>query len=123
MTRKRKQYSNQLWPYGGINYLAKGSEYEVDFILTREERSAGLGVKYHPIQSDDQKLKRIAAKRGLGESWLVGKYPTQSFSRFIWVGWFFDFSQDKQSGVERSSPVRKPIINGSRFSITDYSRR
>ena len=89
MTRKRKQYSNQLWPYGGINYLAKGSEYEVDFILTREERSAGLGVKYHPIQSDDQKLKRIAAKHGLGESWFVGKYPAPGFSHFIWGGLVF----------------------------------
>lgn len=80
---------NQLRPYGRLNYLAKGREYEVDFILTREERSAGLEVKYHPIQSDDQKLKRIAAKHDLGESWLVGKYPTPGFSDFIWGGSIF----------------------------------
>jgi uncharacterized protein len=80
---------NQLRPYGRLNYLAKGSEYEIDFILTREERPAGLKVKYHPIQSDDQKLKRIAAKHDLGESWLVGKYPTPGFSDFIWGGSIF----------------------------------
>jgi hypothetical protein len=86
---------NQLWPYGGINYLAKGSEYEVDFILTREERSAGLEVKYHPIQSDDQKLKRFAAKHGLGEFWLVGKYPTPGFSHFILRGDFLILVLDR----------------------------
>jgi predicted AAA+ superfamily ATPase len=78
-----------LRPYGGLNYLAKGSEYEIDFILTSGERAAGLEVKYHPIQSDEHKLKRIAAKHGLTESWLVGKYPTPGFSDFIWGGSIF----------------------------------
>lgn len=33
---------NQLRSYGRLNYLAKGSEYEIDFILTSGERAAGL---------------------------------------------------------------------------------
>ena len=36
---------NQLRPYGGLNYLAKGNEYEIDFILTSGERAAGLEVR------------------------------------------------------------------------------
>ena len=72
-----------------MNYLAKGSEYEVDFILSRGNESIGLEVKYHPIQSDNQKLKRIAAKHDLGKSWLVGKYSTPGFSDFIWGGSIF----------------------------------
>lgn len=80
---------NQLRPYGSLNYLAKGREYEMDFILNQGNASIGLEVKYHPIQSDNQKLKRIAAKHGLNEAWLVGKYPTPGFSDFIWGGAIF----------------------------------
>ena len=80
---------NLLRSYGRLNYPAKGSEYEIDFIPTSGERAAGLEVKYHPIQSDNQKLKRIAAKHALAESWLVGKYPTPGFSDFIWGGSIF----------------------------------
>ena len=80
---------NQLRPYGRLNYLAKGSEYEIDFILNRGNESVGLEVKYHPIQSNDQKLRRIATKHLLTESWLVGKDPTPGFSDFIWAGSIF----------------------------------
>jgi predicted AAA+ superfamily ATPase len=80
---------NQLWQYGRLNYLAKGNEYEVDFILTQDDRSAALEVKYHPILSDDQKLKRIATKYTFTESWLVGKYPAPGFSDFAWAGLIF----------------------------------
>lgn len=81
---------NQLREYGELAYLSKGSEYEVDFVLTPPgAQSVGLEVKYHPIDSDDKKLKRVAQKSGLGQSWLVGRYPTPGFDDFLWGGSIF----------------------------------
>ena len=81
---------NQLREYGELAYLSKGSEYEVDFVLTPPDaQTAGLEVKYHPIENDERKLKRIAQKNGLGESWLVGRYPTPGFEDFLWGGSIF----------------------------------
>jgi predicted AAA+ superfamily ATPase len=80
---------NQLRQYGNLNYLAKGNEYEIDFIVTQSNASIALEVKYHPILSDDQKLKRISKKYLFSESWLVGKYPAPGFHDFIWAGLFF----------------------------------
>jgi hypothetical protein len=80
---------NQLRYYGDLHYLAKGNEHEIDFIVTKNNKSTALEVKYHPILSDDQKLKRISAKYPFAESWLIGKYPVPSFSEFIWAGLIF----------------------------------
>jgi predicted AAA+ superfamily ATPase len=81
---------NQLRGYGELSYLAKGSEHEIDFIVKQENsRELALEVKYHPILSDDQKLKRLAAKFGISESWLVGKYPAPGFQDFLWSGSIF----------------------------------
>jgi predicted AAA+ superfamily ATPase len=81
---------NQLRGYGELAYLTKGNEHEIDFILARENHTeAALEVKYHPILSDDQKLKRLSAKYGLAESWLVGRYPAPEFQEFIWGGLIF----------------------------------
>ncbi len=81
---------NQLRGYGELAYLTKGNEHEIDFILARENHpEIALEVKYHPILSDDQKLKRLSAKYGLKESWLVGRYPAPEFQEFIWGGLIF----------------------------------
>ena len=80
---------NQLRNYGSLNYLSKGNEYEVDFIVTKGNTSSALEVKYHPILSDDQRLKRISARYPFTESWLVGKYPAPGFSDFVWAGSIF----------------------------------
>lgn len=81
---------NQLRHYGELAYLSKGSEYEIDFILRQENTPPmALEAKYHPILSDDQKLKRLAAKHGFSESWLVGKYPAPGFQDFVWGGLIF----------------------------------
>lgn len=77
---------NQLRPYGTLNYLAKGSEYEIDFILTVNGSSTALEAKYHPIPSDDQKLKRISGRYSFTQAWLVGKFPVPGFQQFIWGG-------------------------------------
>ena len=80
---------NQLRMYGSLEYLARGNEYEIDFIVTKNKSSTALEVKYHPVLSDDQKLKRVAAKYPFTESWLVGKYPAPGFQDFIWGGQIF----------------------------------
>ena len=81
---------NQLREYGELAYLAKGNEYEIDFVLTSADaQPAGLEVKYHPVAADDQKLKRIAQKNGLSKSWVVGRYATPGFADFLWGGSIF----------------------------------
>ncbi len=77
---------NQLRSYGTLNYLAKGSEYEIDFIVKADGNSTALEAKYHPILSDDQKLRRISDRYGFSQAWLVGKYPAPGFTQFIWGG-------------------------------------
>jgi predicted AAA+ superfamily ATPase len=77
---------NQLRSYGTLNYLTKGSEYEIDFIVKADGSSTALEAKYHPILSDDQKLRRISDRYGFSQAWLVGKYPAPGFTQFIWGG-------------------------------------
>jgi predicted AAA+ superfamily ATPase len=81
---------NQLAPYGELAYLAKGSQYEIDFILTPPGgQPAALEVKYHPLAGDEQKLKRLAAKHGLERAYLVGRQPAPAFDDFLWGGLIF----------------------------------
>jgi predicted AAA+ superfamily ATPase len=78
---------NQLRDYGALAYLLKGNEYEVDFVLTPpDSQPVGLEVKYHPIATDTQRMKRIAHKHGLTSSWIIGRYPTPGFEDFLWGG-------------------------------------
>jgi uncharacterized protein len=81
---------NQLRPLGQLAYLGRDSEYEIDFIMMREnDPVSALEVKYHPILSDYQKLKRLASKYGFAQSWLVGKYAVPGFQDFVWSGLIF----------------------------------
>jgi len=81
---------NQLKWYGELSYLTKASEHEIDFTVKRENSpEIAIEVKYHPILSDDQKLKRLASRYGMTESWLVGKYPAPGFRDFLWSGLIF----------------------------------
>ena len=81
---------NQLRPYGNLHHLAKGSEHEIDFIVTNDPTpTVALEVKYHPTPADERKLKRIAAKYDFAEAWLVGKYPIPGFQDFLWSGLIF----------------------------------
>jgi hypothetical protein len=81
---------NQLKFLGDLAYYGKGNEHEIDFVLSQPEAEpVGLEVKVHPVQTDDAKLKRIAEKVGIGESWLVGRMPTPGFDQFVWGGLIF----------------------------------
>jgi predicted AAA+ superfamily ATPase len=79
---------NQLARYGDLAYLAKGSEYEVDFVL-KQKKPVAFEVKYHPTTSDGEKLNRIAEKHGLKQRWIVGKFATPGFQDFLWGGLIF----------------------------------
>ena len=81
---------NQLNNYGELAYISIGNQYEVDFVLTPHNgKPAGLEVKYHPIKSDAQKLKKIAQKHNLSQAWIVGRYSTPGFEDFLWGGSIF----------------------------------
>ncbi|MHB8193379.1 MAG: ATP-binding protein [Bellilinea sp.] len=78
---------NQLRTYGELAYLSKGNEYELDFILTSgQKNSIGFEVKYHPVENDEKKVRRIALQNGLANSWIVGHSPTPNFVDFLWGG-------------------------------------
>lgn len=79
---------NQLRHYGNLSYLAKGGEFEIDFILG-DDKPAAFEVKYHPTSSDGQKLNRIAEKNGIAKKWIVGKFPTPGYDEFLWGGMIF----------------------------------
>lgn len=81
---------NQLRSRGDLAYLARGSEYEVDFILQPPgESPVGLEVKYHPLEADLQRLKRITDKNDISRAWVIGRNPTPGFRNFLWGGLFF----------------------------------
>jgi predicted AAA+ superfamily ATPase len=78
---------NQLWAYGRLAYLTKGNDYEVDFILDPQiAPPVALEVKYHPVESDAKKLKKIALRHGFERYWIIGKHPTHDFHYFVWGG-------------------------------------
>ena len=82
---------NQLRVYGEVSCLARGSEYEIDFILGSPTSPAAtaLEVRTHPLPTDLQKLCRLSARRGLPKAHLVGRFPTPGFTEFIWGGLVF----------------------------------
>ena len=81
---------NQLRSYGALAYLSRGNQYEIDFVLSSADgASIGMEAKYHPVDSDDQKLKRIAEKNQITQSWLIGRSSTPNFENFIWGGLIF----------------------------------
>lgn len=79
---------NQLRRFGDLAYLAKGSEYEIDFVLQKTAPIA-FEVKYHPTSSDYDKLSRIAEKHHIQQKWIIGKYATPAWQDFIWGGLIF----------------------------------
>lgn len=84
---------NQLRPYGDLSYLAKGSDYEVDFILRRQLganlQTIALEAKTHPVQADVQKINRLAAAHDVSTAHIIGRFPTPGMSNFVWAGLVF----------------------------------
>jgi len=82
---------NQLRAYGELSYLARGSEYEIDFILSSPTMPevVALEVKTHSVATDLQKLRRLATSHALSQAHLVGRFPTPGFTDFVWGGLIF----------------------------------
>ncbi len=82
---------NQLRAYGELSYLARGSEYEIDFVLggLTVPTTAALEVKIHPLAIDLQKLRRLATSHALPQAHLVGRFPIPRFTDFIRGGLVF----------------------------------
>jgi predicted AAA+ superfamily ATPase len=82
---------NQLRTHGELSYLARGSEYEIDFVLSSQAApgTVALEVKTHPLPTDLQKLRRLATNHALPQAHLVGRFPTPGFTDFIWGGLIF----------------------------------
>ncbi|PKO04965.1 MAG: ATPase [Chloroflexi bacterium HGW-Chloroflexi-3] len=81
---------NQLRDYGELAYLSKGKEFEIDFILNAENiEETALEVMYHPVETDENKLQKIAKKYKFRNCWVVGRYPTPEFEKFVWGGSIF----------------------------------
>jgi predicted AAA+ superfamily ATPase len=81
---------NQLRPYGELAYLSKGSEYEIDFVLTpTNEKPVAVEVKYHAVAADLQKAEKVAQKNNLAGTRLIGRYPAPGFTNFVWGGLIF----------------------------------
>jgi hypothetical protein len=79
---------NQLRAYGELSYLARGSSYEIDFILggVAGQGNTALEVKTHPLPADLHKLQRLAERLALPQAHLVGRFPTPGFTDFVWGG-------------------------------------
>ena len=83
-------YCDLLPAKAALAYLTKGREYAVDFVLTPSDgQSIALEVKYHPVATDDKKLKRIAQQYGFAQSLIIGRYPTPGFDNLLWGGLIF----------------------------------
>jgi uncharacterized protein len=86
---------NQLRPYGELSYLAKGSDYEIDFVLSQPGgenprwHPVALEVKVNALPADLRKLARLAAAHALPDAHVIGRYPTPGFTGFVWGGLIF----------------------------------
>ncbi len=45
-----------------------------------------LEVKYHPVETDQKKLEKIAKKHNINNYWIIGRSPTPGFKKFVWGG-------------------------------------
>jgi hypothetical protein len=70
-------------------------------------------VKYHPVETDDKKLKRIAQKNKLSQSWIVGRYATPGFENFLWGGsiLLLQSGKVKDKNLSPVLPVRGSFLN------------
>lgn len=80
----------QLRAYGVDSFYSRSSEPEIDFILAPTQSApAALKVEYHPVESGHLRLQRLARKVEIPQAWMVGRYPTPAFEKFVWGGLIF----------------------------------
>jgi uncharacterized protein len=75
---------NQLRPLGKLQYYAKKTGLEIDFILNKK---AAIEVKESPTISHIKKLSILAKAISLKKTYIIGKKPTlERNEKFIWGG-------------------------------------
>ena len=73
------------------------------------ETTTALEVKLHPIQSDNQKLRRITAAYPFQAAYLVGRFPTPGFTDFIWGMCYCAGRATSLSDIAVSLPSRMTV--------------
>lgn len=76
--------ANQLAHLGELNYYARRSGQEIDFILNKK---IAFEVKETPSESDNNKLKERSSSIGIDKRYLIAKnIPPSGFEEYIWGG-------------------------------------
>ncbi|MCX6327473.1 MAG: ATP-binding protein [Bacteroidia bacterium] len=73
--------ANQLSNHGEVQYYARKTGQEIDFILNK---NIAIEVKETPVDSDFNTLERRAKSIGLKNYFLVGLHPATK--KFVWAG-------------------------------------
>ncbi len=73
---------NQLSHYGELKYFSLKNGNEIDFILN----SKAYEVKESPDIYDLKKVKRLATKIGIENTYLIGRNNMDHFNKYIWGG-------------------------------------
>ncbi len=74
---------NQLRHHGSIQYYAKKSGMEIDFILNGK---MALEVKETPLEQDGKKLEKLGKNIGIKKTRLIGRFKVPNFDDYIWGG-------------------------------------
>jgi predicted AAA+ superfamily ATPase len=75
---------HQLYPFGKIAFSDKGGE--IDFILSRENKTIAFEAKETPLEKHLSELRRRAEKIGADASVIIGRKPSAKFDKYIWGG-------------------------------------
>lgn len=74
---------NQLGCRGKLRYYSLKNGRGIDFIF---DEKVAFEVKESPLAKEGEKLKELAAKAGIKNSRLIGRFAVPDFSNYIWGG-------------------------------------
>ena len=76
--------ANQLYSKGQLNYYARRTGQEIDFILNQ---NTAIEIKETPSQGDLKILNRRASAINISNTALIGRHsPPGDFDNFVWGG-------------------------------------
>jgi uncharacterized protein len=74
---------NQLARIGQVQYYSLKNGNEIDFVL---DEKLAIEVKETPIEDDFKKLAAISKIAKINQYYLVGRYKSPKFKRYVWGG-------------------------------------
>lgn len=74
---------NQLRFYGKLQYYSLKTGKEIDFILNE---NTAIEVKETATSQDSAILKNLSRNIGISKTVIVSRYPSPTFSNFVWGG-------------------------------------